>query len=145
MPSYVVPSGRVLTTGDFLDAPVSHAMNSGIVAISESATLEGVYHALVSHRVHAVLVVGTARGTPLGWATAKALLEYADKDRSLVSATDAITERANSIDVRASVRDAISMLGELGTNHLLVVESDGQFPVGTISDLDLAAFLGRSS
>jgi CBS domain-containing protein len=143
MPNYVVPSGRILTTGDFLDVGVRKAMNSGIVAISEEANLEGVYHALVSHRVHAVLVVGAEHGTPLGWATADGLLEYVDKDRSLVSATDAITERPHWIEVRATVRDAINRLSEVGTTHLLVVEREGEFPVGTVSNLDLAAFLGR--
>ena len=142
MTDYVIPSGRLLTTGDFLDVTVREAMSSGIVAIAEGATLDHVYHALVSHRIHAVLVVGAADSGPLGWATARGLLAHADGDRSLVSARDAITEPPHWIGVGETVRDAISRLTELDATHLIVVEAAGQFPVGTISELDLAAFLG---
>lgn len=145
MPDYVIPSGRLLTTGDFLDVAVRKAMNSGIVAIAEGASLDSVYHALVSHRIHAVLVVGAKNGTPLGWATAGGLLAHADEDRSLVSARDAITEEPHEIGMRETVRDAIAMLSEMNTTHLIVVEQKGSFPVGTISELDVAAFLGGSS
>jgi CBS domain-containing protein len=128
MPDYVIPSGRLLTTGDFLDVAVRKAMSPGIVSIAEGATLDAVYHALVRHRIHALLVVGSKSATPLGWATAGGLLAHADEDRALVSA-----------------RDAITMLSELNATHLVVVEEKGGFPVGTISELDVAAFLGSAS
>ena len=145
MPDYVIPSGRLLTTGDFLDVAVRRAMNSGVVAIGEGASLDAVYHTLVNHRIHAVLVIGAKSATPLGWATAGGLLAHADEDSSLVSARDAITEEPHEIGMRETVRDAITMLSEMNTTHLIVVEQKGGFPVGTISELDVAAFLGRST
>ena len=145
MPDYVIPSGRILTTGDFLDVAVRRAMSSGVVAIAEGASLDAVYHALISHRIHAVLVVGARGATPLGWATASGLLAHASEDRSLVSARDAITEEPHEISMQATVRDAITMLSEMNTTHLIVVEQRGGFPVGVISELDVAAFLGRSN
>jgi CBS domain-containing protein len=145
MPDYVIPSGRLLTTGDFLDVAVRKAMSPGIVSIAEGATLDAVYHALVRHRIHALLVVGSKSATPLGWATAGGLLAHADEDRDLVSARDAITEEPHEIRMQETVRDAITMLSELNATHLVVVEEKGGFPVGTISELDVAAFLGSAS
>lgn len=144
MPDYVIPSGRLLTTGDFLDVAVRRAMSPGVVAIGEGASLDAVYHALVNHRIHAVLVVGAHTATPLGWATAGGLLAHADEDSSLVSARDAITEEPHEIGKTETVRDAITMLSKMNTTHLIVVEEKGGFPVGTISELDVAAFLGGS-
>lgn len=143
MPSYLIPSGRLLTTGDFLDVTVRKVMSPGVVAISEEAPLEAAYEALIAYRVHALLVVGAERGTPLGWTTAKGLLAFAEQDTSIVSARDAITEEAHPIDVGKTVRDAIVQLSRADTSHLVVVEEARQFPMGTVSDLDLAAFLGH--
>jgi CBS-domain-containing membrane protein len=134
----------VLTTGDFLDAPVRELMSPGVVAISEDASLDDVYTSLVVHRVHAILVVGAGHGTPLGWVTAQGLLAYADKDTALVSARDAVTEQPHAIRRSATAREAITALSRVDTTHLIVVDSDERFPVGTISDLDLAAFVAHS-
>lgn len=141
---YATPSGRVLTTGDFLDTPVRELMNPGVISISENASLDQVYAALAIRRVHAVLVVGSQHGTPLGWATATGLLGFAERDTSIVSARDAITEQPHSIVYGSSARDAIAAISEADTSHLLVVDGEGNFPVGVISDIDLAAFLAHS-
>lgn len=145
MPNYVIPSGRVLTTGDFLEVAVRKAMSPGVVSISEEASLEMAYESMVVHRIHAILVVGDGDQRPLGWATAKGMLAFADSDRSLVSARDAITEQAHSIERHRTVREAIEKLSETDITHLLVVDEGGGFPIGTLSDIDLAAFLGHKS
>jgi CBS-domain-containing membrane protein len=144
MPNYVIPSGRVLTTGDFLEVAVRKAMSPGVVSISADASLEMAYESMVVHRIHAILVVGDDR-TPLGWATAKGMLAFCDRDRSLVTARDAITEEAQTIERNRSVRDAIALLSGAEITHLIVVDEGGGFPIGTLSDIDLAAFLGHKS
>ena len=145
MPHYVIPSGQVLTTGDFLDSVVRKVMSPGVVAISEHASLDHAYNAIVAHRIHAVLVVSGKDAQPLGWTTARGMLGYADRDRSLLTARDAITEEPRTIGVRSTVRDAIDDLTVTGATHLLVVEDETTFPIGVVSDLDLAAFLGHRS
>jgi CBS domain-containing protein len=145
MPNYVIPSGRVLTTGDFLEVAVRKAMSPGVVSISEAASLEMAYESMVVHRIHAILVVADSDGGPLGWATAKGMLGFADQDRTLVTARDAITERIRTIERHRTVREAIAQLSESDVTHLLVVDEGGGFPIGTLSDIDLAAFLGHKS
>ena len=137
--SYLAPSG-VISSGDFLDRAVSEVMNPGVIAISDQATLGQVFRCLAVNRIHAVLVVSDADGSALGWATGAGLLGFADKDPSVHTAKSAITEAVTTIGSSASVREAIDVLdGE--PSHLLITGSEGAFPSGTISELDLAAFL----
>lgn len=115
-------------------------MNPGVIAISDQATLGQVFRCLAVNRIHAVLVVSDADGSALGWATGAGLLGFADKDPSVHTAKSAITEAVTTIGSSASVREAIDVLdGE--PSHLLITGSEGAFPSGTISELDLAAFL----
>ena len=57
--------------GDHLDTPVRDVMTAGVVAIAEDASLIQVFRAIRAHDVHAVLVVGTQHGSPLGWVTSR--------------------------------------------------------------------------
>lgn len=138
---FVVPKGRVVSSGDFLEAPVHELMSPGVIAISENASLNDVYAALAVHDVHAMLVTDANGGRPLGWATSKGLLAFAEGDTSILCARDAITQEPHSIQHGSTVRDAIEALSAADTTHLLVVHGTDGFPVGTISALDLAAFL----
>jgi len=132
------PAGQ----GDHLETPVRQFMTPGVLAIAEDASLVHVYRAMVSHSVHAVLVVGRLDGTPLGWVTARGLLGWVGRDQSLASARDAITERAVSIDPGASAREALTALSQAGTSHLLVCRQPDAMPEGVISALDLIALEG---
>ena len=67
---------------ELLDREVCDFMTPGCVSISEDASVAEAAKALAVHRVHAVLVVGAANGTPLGWVTARGLLGWLGRDRS---------------------------------------------------------------
>jgi CBS-domain-containing membrane protein len=128
---------------ELLDGEVSDFMTPGCISISEDATVAEAAEALAVHRVHAVLVVGAANGTPLGWVTARGLLGWLGRDRSLHSARDAITEQVTAIAPHARVRAAVYALSLAGTTRLLVRSKPHQSPLGVITDFDLAVAARR--
>lgn len=123
--------------GDHLDTPVRDIMTPGVVSIPEDATLVQVFRALRAHEVHAVLVVGSRQGAPLGWITARGLLAWLGKDPGLVHARDAITERAQTIEAGAPAREALRALSQIDTTHLLVVRGRDLFPEGVVTAINL--------
>ena len=128
--------------GDHLETAVREFMTPGVLTIAEDTSLTQVYRAMVVHSVHAVLVVGRSEGRPLGWVTARGLLSWVGRDRSLASASAAITERPFKIDPSASAREALTALSQPGTSHLLVCRQEGASPEGVVSELDLVALEG---
>ena len=123
---------------ELLEREVRDFMTPGCVTISDDVTVEQAAEALAVHRVHAVLVVGAANGTPLGWVTARGLLGWLGRDCSLHSARDAITEHVTAIEPQASVRAAVYALSLGGTTRLLVRRRPHSLPEGVITDFDLA-------
>jgi CBS domain-containing protein len=123
---------------DLLEREVRDFMTPGCVTISEDATVADAADALARHRVHAVLVVGANNGTPLGWVTARGLLGWLGRDRSLISAREAITEQVSAIHPHERLRTALYALSLAGTTRLLVRRKPHQSPEGVITDFDLA-------
>jgi CBS domain-containing protein len=125
-----------------LDTPVREIMTPGVLTISESASLRQVHRALSKHGVHAVLVVGASEGRPLGWVTSRGLLGWIERDATIASARDAITERPEVIGPSATARDALVALSQPGVTHLLVCHRPDGSPEGVVSELDLVALGG---
>jgi CBS domain-containing protein len=123
---------------ELLDTEVAELMTPGCVTISEDASVGQAAQALAAHRSHAVLVVGTAGGGPLGWVTARGLLGWLDRDRSLVSAREAITEQVTAIHPDEPVSTARRALSNPGVTHLVVRRGPNLPPEGVITDFDLA-------
>jgi len=128
--------------GDHLETPVRDLMTPGVVTIAEDASLSQVFRAMRAHDVHAVLVVGSRRGVPLGWITARGLLAWMEHDPGLVHARDAVTERVRTIEPGSPARDAVVALSSVDTTHLLVSHGDDRMPEGVVSAVNLVA-LGR--
>jgi len=128
--------GAVLA-GDHLDTPVRDLMTPGVVSIADDASLVQVFRAMRSHQVHALLVVGGQHGWPLGWVTARGLLAWVGEDVGLAHAREAITERAQTIDAGASAREALLLLSQPDTSHLLVVRGHDSVPEGVLSAINL--------
>jgi CBS domain-containing protein len=129
-------------SGDHLETPVREFMTPGVLTIAEDASLAQVYRAMVAHSVHALMVVGRTEGKPLGWVTTRGLLSWVGRDRSLASASDAITERPFKIAPSAPAREALTALSQPGTSHLLVCRQEDAGPEGVIADFDLVALEG---
>lgn len=126
-----------------LESPVCKFMTPGCTVISEAASVADAAAVLAEQHVHAVLVVGADNGTPLGWVTARGLLGWLGRDRSLARARDAITEQVTAIDPQERVRIALYALSLAGTTHLLVRRKPHKLPLGVISDFDLAVAAQR--
>ena len=135
-------TGYPAASGDHLEAQVREFMTPGVLTIAEDASLGHVYRAMVGHSVHALLVVGRTEGRPIGWVTARGLLGWVGRDRSLASAREAITERPFKIDPSAGAREALTALSQPGTSHLLVCRHEDASPEGVVSALDLVALEG---
>lgn len=128
-----------MVASELLDTEVVELMTPGCVTISEDASVGQAAHALAAHRTHAVLVVGAANGTPLGWVTARGLLDWLHRDRSLVSAREAVTEQVTAIHPNEPAAAALRALSNPGVTHLVVRRAPNLVPEGVISDFDLAA------
>lgn len=126
-----------INSGDCLDVPVSQIMTPGVVTIPEDASLRHIYRAMTAHQVHAILVVGRANGTPLGWVTSRGLLAWLGADGTLVAAQNAITKEAVMISPSATAREALEMMKSTGANHLLVTNAPDKHPEGVVSEVDL--------
>ena len=127
-----------------MELEVRQIMTPGCVSISDAASVDEAIDALAAHRVRAVLVVGAANGTPLGWVTVRGLLDWHGRDGSLVSAREAITEHVSGIQPSAPVRAAVCALSMPGVSRLVVRRSDGGLPEGVVTDFDLAVRCRRS-
>jgi CBS domain-containing protein len=123
---------------ELLDREVHELMNPGCIVISEDATVAQAADALSAHRVHAVLVVGARNGTPLGWVTARGLLGWLGRDRSLARAQEAITEQVTDVRPHQCLRAALYALSQAGTTRLLVRRGPEELPEGVVTEFDLA-------
>lgn len=126
-----------------LGIEVRDAMTPGVVTISETASLRQGYRALVAHGVHAILVIGRNNGKPLGWVTSRGLLGRLTDDADLCSVSEAITHPPASIQPSATLREALTALGQPGISQLIVARIPGVLPEGVLSDLDVIAVAGR--
>jgi len=126
-----------------LEREVAKIMTPGCIVVSQAASVADAAKAMAAHKVHAVLVVGSQNGTPLGWVTHRGLLGWIGRDRSLARATEAITEQVRAIPAHESVRSALYALSLSGTTHLLVRSRPNEMPEGVLSDFDLAMAAGR--
>ena len=119
-----------------LELDVRNVMTAGVVTVSDDATLDEAVDAMAAHRIHAVLVVGTDTGTPLGWITTRGLLGLLGIDGQ-TPATEAITEQPKTIEPTASLRSAIYALAFPGVTRLLVRRRESTEPEGVVTDYDL--------
>lgn len=133
--------GVVFETRDRLDTPVRAFMRPGVISVADDASLHQVRGALVSHGVHAV-VVAAGSGRPLGWATARGLLEMTACDPDLTSARDAIVQAPVVISPADTAGDAAQLLTGSGASHLLVARRGDAAPEGVVTDLDVLRVLG---
>jgi len=117
-------------------------MTPGVVALPVTATLQAAADAMAAHHVHGILAV-SCEGAPLGWVTADAVLSRSGSDRSLQWAVDAIGEELVSVRPTAPADEVVRKLSEEGVNRVAVQDRPGLMPEGVITNLDVAAHVGR--
>jgi predicted transcriptional regulator len=129
--------------GDRLDTSVRDIMRPGVIVIADDASVGQAQRALLSHEVHAVLVLERDSGRALGWVTSRGLLPWCDRDTGLANARDAVNEPAVLIEPSATAREAINALETADATRLLVARSAGSLPEGVIADVDLLRLVAR--
>ena len=131
------------TWGSRLDSHVRTIMRAGVILVPEDASVRQVQRALIEHGVHAILVVGTQTGLPVGWATTRGVLERALGDAALLPAVLAVTEPVETIQPNATAEDALRQMVERGAARLLVCRKPGAPPEGVLTDTDLIRLSAR--
>jgi CBS domain-containing protein len=148
MPSHTDIPGPIDAAADGLfdrrlHTPVRDFMRPGVIAVSEEASLRHAERAMVSHNVHAILVLGVTTGRPLGWVTSRGMLQWISHDLGLVTVGQGVSEPPTYIEPGATAQDAVEALSATGVSHLLVTRAPGQTPQGVVSDLDVLALCMR--
>jgi CBS domain-containing protein len=131
------------STSERLATRVSDIMRPGVITISEKAPVLHAKRAMVRHGVHAVLVVGTTSGQPLGWVSADGLLSWLERDLSALRAADAITEPPTFIEPDSVARAALELLERPGVSRLLVRTGREGIAEGVVSPMDLIELVTR--
>jgi CBS domain-containing protein len=132
-----VPDTRRHPTGlSRLDTAVSSIMRPGVVSVAEDASLQQARRAMIDHGTHAILVVGSRTGVPLGWITSRGLLSRLECD-PFMPCSQSITEPPTYIGPSCSAAEAAEALSQPGVTHLLVSRMPGYPPEGIVSDFDL--------
>ena len=130
------PGARAAATA-WLDTPVRNIMRAGVISVPADASVRQVQRALVSHEVHAVLVVKVDSGEPIGWATTRTVLAHMLSDAALIPAKAVATEPIHSISPSATAEEALSQMLEKSARHLLVRRHVDSPPEGVIAEIDL--------
>lgn len=133
------------STQQRLTTPVSEIMRPGVITIGEHSSLLQAKRAMVRHGVHAVLVVGTDSGVPLGWVSAGGLLSWLERDLHALPASRAVTEPPHFIEPDSTARAALELLEKPGVTHLLVRPAEGGAPHGVVAAMDLVELVTRPS
>jgi CBS domain-containing protein len=125
------------STQERLTTPVRDIMRPGVITIAEDASLLQAKRAMVRHGVHAVLVVGSTNGQPLGWVSVSGLLAWLERDLDALPAAQGITEPSCFIEPGASARDALEALEKPGVTHLLVRPTSNGATQGVVAAMDI--------
>ncbi|MGN6170695.1 MAG: CBS domain-containing protein [Solirubrobacteraceae bacterium] len=116
------------------------AMRPGVVWSPSGASVAQLASSMIQHGVHAVVVaasVGTAPLMASDLDIVRAALERAD-----ARACEIAREPAASLPTAAPLEQAIKMMAERYTAHLLITDADSGALAGIISSFDVAAVFG---
>jgi CBS domain-containing protein len=121
----------------FRNATVADTMTPGIITCAPETSLEVVAELMATHRVHAIAIGGMA-ADQLVWGVIDTMdLIRALRDPDAAGCAEAISHQpAPAIDPDAPLSEAVRMMDEHSTAHLVVV--DRGRPVGVVSTLDVA-------
>jgi CBS domain-containing protein len=129
--------------GGRMRTPVRSIMRPGVIAISHEASLLQAMRTMLRHGTHAVLLLGSRSGRPVGWVTSRGCLDHVGEDPGLVPAGSVVTEAPVFIEPGASAEDATRALSQPGVSHLLVSHNPDSPPEGVVTELDLIALAAR--
>jgi CBS domain-containing protein len=133
--SFLIPS--------FDHARVSDAMRPGLISCSPETELRDVARMMVTHHVHAIIVLDHEgdEETPWGVVSDLDVLGTAHPGGSDLVAGEAGATPAVIVAPDDSLARAAQLMRENETSHLIVVDETMGQPVGVLSTLDIAGAL----
>ena len=125
--------------------PISEVMHAGIVGCPLETPLTVVARLMARHRVHCIVGFGdvTEDDTSV-WGVVSDLdvvSALATVDAPLTAGEIAATEVV-TVAPSDSIRHAAQLMRDHGVSHVLVTDGRSDRPLGILSTLDIAAFLG---
>jgi predicted transcriptional regulator len=139
-----VPAGA----RDVREMRISELMHAGLASCQRDATAVEIARIMSKCRVHLVVVMGVSparRDQPMIWGvvTDLDLLDALRTGKVEATAEDLAGGPVIRIRCTKSVLDAAETMIDHRAQHLVVVDSEGNEPLGIISTLDLARVLAR--
>jgi CBS domain-containing protein len=130
--SYLTPSLR--------HARVSDALRPGVITCPSGSSMEDVARIMATNHVHAVIVRGVTTGG--GWAvvTDRDLLAVAG-DAADRRADDCASELLVTVPPDESLQVACELMRAHHVSHVMVVDPNGNEPIGVVSTLDVAGII----
>ena len=125
---------------------VADAMHAGVFTCAEDASLDRAAAMMARYSIHCVVVLeGPDDEKPWGVISDLDLVSAAfDHDAAEWKAGEAAGSPAVMVEADAPLRRAAQLMREYGIAHLVVVDPDGQTPLGVISTLDLARIIAAN-
>ena len=121
------------------DAPVSHAMNSGVVTCRPDASLTLVASIMAGYGLHALVIEPDHETVPILLSDLDLVTAALEQPNAL--AGEIAREPAATVAADTTLGEAVSMMAAKLTPHLLVVEPGSGVAAGMLSSLDVTAVL----
>lgn len=132
--SYVTPAIEHSTVKD--------AMRPQVLTCPPDATLRDVARTMASEHVHSVIVSGAGAGDrKWGIVSDMDLMRAAREDIDERTASWAAGSEFLSVSPDESLERALQMMVEHHATHIVVVDPEGDVPIGVLSTLDVAGLL----
>ena len=141
--SQKTPGQLVALEGSYLTPSVEHAqvadaMRAGVIGCSPDTTMETVARIMATNHVHAVIV--QSADAAWGVVTDRDLLGVASTAADRLAGTCAT---ADPVMVKPStpLTEAIELMEQHQTTHVLVGDPESHHPIGVLSSLDVAGIV----
>jgi CBS domain-containing protein len=135
------PLEHTFAAPPFAEASVVDAMRMGVVRCSPDTTAEEVARIMATYRIHFVVVSEMEDGRPTGVVSDIDLARAAAAGPEKWNARQLARTEVVSVAADESLARAAQLMARHETSHLVVVQPQGEHPIGVLSVLDLAGVL----
>lgn len=138
---------EAITTGSYRiprleHARVADAMRHGLLSCPADASLRAAARTMSTQHVHMILATDPADGSPVGALSDQGLLRAVLEHRNDDPELGEVVERdMDTISSAEPLAEAIELMRERGTSHLIVRDAQTGRPSGVLSTLDIAGVL----
>jgi CBS domain-containing protein len=126
---------------------VIDVMHPGVISCPPEATLQTVARMMATYAVHAVLVHGHEKtADDDGWGVVsdwRLLQAAAAGDVHAITAGEVAASPVVGIATSEPVQDALQLMAQTGSSHVLAVERHSRRPIGVVSTLDVVRALAE--